>query len=80
MAGLAVSAAWGCRVWIGGGGACAGGVQGRRGGARRGAVWEGRLEASSQGSRSGDGVPRSGVQGGGGGSAGCARARESGLG
>ena len=48
------SAAWGCSVWIGGGGTCAGGVQGRRGGARQGAEWEGRLEVSRQ--RNGRGV------------------------
>ena len=36
-AGWADSAAWGCTVWIGGGGACAVGVQGQRECARKGA-------------------------------------------
>ena len=40
-AGWVYSAALGCIKWIGGGGACAVGVQGRRGGARQGGEWEG---------------------------------------
>ena len=40
-AGWADSAASGCSERIKRWGACAGGVQGRRGGARRGAEWEG---------------------------------------
>ena len=40
-AGWVDSAASGCIAWIGGGGACAGGGQGRREGAKQGAEWEG---------------------------------------